>query len=161
VIRLQIQHLPGDATPKPLWLWHSGLDVTATGMDRLWQTFLRRSDIEHTFRFLKQTLGWTTPQVRSPETPDRWTWLIIAAHTQLRLARDIVEDKPRTWERKPAEPRKLSPARVRRAFRDIRPELDLPASAPKLATTGAGRPAGIRNKQKAPTQPVGKAPAAA
>lgn len=44
-------------------------------------------DIEHTFRMLKQTLGWTRPRRRDSAAADRWTWLILAAHTQLRLAR--------------------------------------------------------------------------
>ncbi len=43
---------------------------------------IRRFDLEHTFRFLKQTLGWTTPRVRHPEQADRWTWLAVAAFTQ-------------------------------------------------------------------------------
>lgn len=37
-------------------------------------------------------LGWTVPKVRDPHTADLWTWLIIAAHTQLRLARPLAED---------------------------------------------------------------------
>lgn len=44
-------------------------------------------DLEHTFRFAKQTLGWTTPKLRSPEAADRWTCILIVAHTQLRLVR--------------------------------------------------------------------------
>jgi hypothetical protein len=42
--------------------------------------------IEHTVRFAKQTLGWTTPRVRHPEQADWWTWLVLAAYAQLRLA---------------------------------------------------------------------------
>ena len=57
VIRLQVDRLPGDGTPKPLWLWFSGIGTEAADVDRLWQMFLRRFDLEHTFRFLKQTLG--------------------------------------------------------------------------------------------------------
>ena len=61
-------------------------------MDLLWQAFLRRFAIEHTFRLLKQTLGWTLPKLRDPHAADRWTWLIIATHTQLRLARPLAAD---------------------------------------------------------------------
>ena len=43
--------------------------------------------LEHTFRFFKQVLGWTAPKIRDPAAADRWTWLIIAAYAQLRLAR--------------------------------------------------------------------------
>jgi hypothetical protein len=32
-------------------------------------------------------MGWTTPRVRRPEQADRWSWLVVAAYTQLRLAR--------------------------------------------------------------------------
>jgi hypothetical protein len=60
--------------------------------------FLRRFDLEHTFRFLKQTVGWTKPRIRTPAAADRWTWLVIGAHTQLRLARHLVGDLRRPWE---------------------------------------------------------------
>lgn len=41
---------------------------------------------------IKQTLGWTAPKLREPDAADRWTWLVITAHTQLRLARPLAED---------------------------------------------------------------------
>jgi hypothetical protein len=58
---------------------------------RLFRAFLRRFDLEHTFRFLKRTLGWTRPRLRHPDQADRWTGLIIAAYTQLRLARYLAD----------------------------------------------------------------------
>ena len=88
-------------------------------MDRCWQSFLRRFDLEHTFRLFKQVLGWTAPKIRDPAAADRWTWLIIACHAQLRLARPLAADLRRPWER-PAPPGRLTPARVRRGFRNIR-----------------------------------------
>nr|WP_241961965.1 hypothetical protein [Rhodococcus opacus] len=57
----------------PVWLWCSDPGVSADELDRLWQLFLRRFDLEHTFRFFKQTLGWTAPRLRRPEPADRWT----------------------------------------------------------------------------------------
>src|SRR6266487_2417857 len=92
--------------------------------------------LEHTFRLFKQVLGWTAPKLRSPAAADRWTWLIIAAHTQLRLARPLAEDLRKPWER-PAAARRLTPARVRRDFRNIRTTATCPAGAPK---PGPGRP---------------------
>jgi hypothetical protein len=156
VIRLQVDRLPGDGTPKPLWLWFSNTAATAADTDRLWQIFLRRFDLEHTFRFLKQTLGWTKPRVRTPSAADRWTWLIIAAHTQLRLARDLTEDARRPWEKRCTRPGRLTPARVRRGFRNIRPTTALPASAPKPSRPGPGRPSGSRNTQRAARHDPGK-----
>jgi hypothetical protein len=155
LIRLQVEHLPGDRDPKPVWLWTSATDATAADVDRWWQSFLRRFDLEHTFRLLKQTLGWTAPKIRTPAAADRWTWLVIAAHTQLRLARPLAADLRRPWER-PAPAGRLTPARVRRSFRNIRPKAALPASAPKPTRPGPGRPTGSRNHQPAPSYDVGK-----
>jgi hypothetical protein len=155
LIRLQVAQLPGDRDPKPVWLWSSATGATAADVDRWWQAFLRRFDLEHTFRLLKQTLGWTAPKIRTPDAADRWTWLIIAAHTQLRLARPLAADLRRPWE-KPAPPGRLTPARVRRAFRNIRAKTTLPARAPKPSRPGPGRPPGSRNRQPAPRYDVGK-----
>lgn len=70
----------------------SGTHATPPDADRLWQAYLRHFDIEHTFRMFKQTLGWICPKIRTPEAADRWTWLILAADTQLRLARTLAAD---------------------------------------------------------------------
>jgi hypothetical protein len=155
LIRLQVEHLPGDRNPKPVWLWTSTTGATAADVDRWWQSFLRRFDLEHTFRLFKQTLGWTTPKIRTPAAADRWTWLLIAAHTQLRLARPLVVDLRRPWER-PTHPGRLTPARVRRGFRNIRPTTLLPARAPKPSRPGPGRPPGSRNRHLATSHDVGK-----
>lgn len=148
VIRLEVARLPSGAIPKPVWLWHSRIDVDSAMVDLLWQAFLRRFDIEHTFRLFKQTLGWTTPKLRTPEQADRWTWLILAAYTQLRLARPLATDLRRPWE-KPTKPDRMTPARVRRGFRHLRRQTTCPARAPKLSRPGPGRPAGHRNHQPA------------
>ena len=50
-------------------------------------------------RFLKQVLGCTAPKLRDPAAADRWTWLLIAAHTQLRLAAAIAADRRLPWQR--------------------------------------------------------------
>jgi hypothetical protein len=93
--------------------------------------------LEHTFRLFKQVLGWTAPKIRDPAAADRWTWLIIACHAQLRLARDLAADLRRPWER-PAPPGRLTPARVRRGFRNIRATSACPAGAPKPGKPGPG-----------------------
>lgn len=155
LIRLQVERLPGDRDPKPVWLWSSRLGIAPSDVDRLWQAFLRRFDLEHTFRLFKQTLGWTAPKIRTPDAADRWTWLVIAAHTQLCLARHLTEDLRRPWE-KPAAPGRLSPARVRRGFRNIRATITSPASAPKPGKPGPGRPPGSTNQRPAPRHHVGK-----
>lgn len=126
VVRLVVEKLPSGGVNKPVWLWWSGTGATETDVDRCWQSFLRRFDIEHTFRLFKQTLGWTKPRLRSSEAADRWTWLVIAAYAQLRLARPLATDLRRPWE-EPLEPNRLTPVRVRRGFRTCtrRPALRL------------------------------------
>ena len=157
LIRLQVDHLPGDRDPKPVWLWWSRTGASPADVDRLWQAFLRRFDLEHTFRLFKQVLGWTAPKIRDPRAADRWTWIIIACHAQLRLARQLAGDLRRPWE-KPAMPGRLTPARVRRGFRNIRAKTASPASAPKPGKPGPGRPPGSKNRRPATRHDVGKNP---
>jgi hypothetical protein len=80
VIRVDVEHLPKPTsrTKKTLWLWAAGPGLE---LDTCWRAYLRRFDIEHTFRFVKNTLGWTTPSLCNPEQADRWTWLVIVAYT--------------------------------------------------------------------------------
>ena len=39
LIRLQLDHLPGDRNPQPVWLWWSRTGATTADVDRLWQAF--------------------------------------------------------------------------------------------------------------------------
>jgi DDE superfamily endonuclease len=50
VIRVEVEHLPKPAarTNKTLWLWWSGPDLPDLAL--CWRAYLRRFDIEHTFR---------------------------------------------------------------------------------------------------------------
>jgi hypothetical protein len=113
LVLVEVSRLPRPTRePRKLWLWWAGSGEP--DLDLLWRTYVRRFDLEHTFRFLKQTLGWTTPRVRHPEQADRWSWLILAAYMQLRLARPCVEDLRLPWERRYA-PDHLTPLRVRRS----------------------------------------------
>jgi len=155
LIRLAVDHLPGDRNPKPVWLWWSATGAMPADIDRCWQAFLRRFDIEHTFRLFKQVPGWTAPAIRGAAAADRWTWLIIACYAQLRLARPLAADLRRPWE-KPAPPGRLTPARVRRGFRNIRATTACPAGAPKPGKPGPGRPPGSRNRHPAQRHNVGK-----
>ncbi len=150
-----IQLRPGRCDLRPLWLWAG---VTGAGPGEvavLWQAFLRRFDLEHTFRFFKQVLGWTAPKLRDPAAADRWTWLIIAAYTQLRLAAPLATDLRLPWQR-PAPPGTMTPARVRRGFRAVRETAGTPAAPPRPGKPGPGRPEGSKNRHKAPRHDVGK-----
>ena len=114
-------------------------------LDVCWRAYLRRFDIEHTFRFVKNTLAGRHHRCRS-RTGRPLDLARLAAYTQLRLAR-----RPRR--RPPAalgaamDPTTLTPARVRRGFRLLRASLGTPASPPKSVTPGPGRPKGTETAQ--------------
>jgi hypothetical protein len=97
----------------------------------------------------------STSSVRPAAAADRWTWLVIAVHTQLRLARPLAVDLRRPWER-PIAQQRLTPARGRRGFRNIHPIVASPAGAPKPGKPGPGRPLGSKNRRPAQHHDVGK-----
>jgi hypothetical protein len=142
IVQLTIEH-PEPGTPQTLWLWTAGPDDLEP--DLTWRAYLRRFAIEHTNRFIKQHLAWTTPAVRTPEQADRWSWLVAADYTQLRLAKPLVTDHRLPWE-KPLTTTTLTPTRVQRGFRSLTADLDTPARPPKPSRPGPGRPPGSRNQ---------------
>jgi hypothetical protein len=143
VVRVEVSRLPARSyPPQVLWLWWAG--PGRLDLDVLWRAYVRRFDLEQTLRFCKQMLGWTTPRVRHPAQADRWTWLVVAAYTQLRLARSWVADRRLPWER-PLDPPTLTPCRVRRALSALLPTISTPASAPKPCGRSPGRPKGRRS----------------
>jgi hypothetical protein len=156
IIRVQVERVPARTRPpKVLWLWWAG--PGELDLDLAWQAYIRRFDLEHTVRFCKQTLGWTTPRPRHPEQAERWTWLVLAGYAQLRLARQAAYDQWLPWERPRPQPR-LSPYRVRRGFPRLLCVLGSPAAAPKPSGCSSGRPKG-RASGPAARHPALKKPA--
>lgn len=147
VIRVELERLPGGGVPdRAMWLWHAGpvpLDLVT-----VFAAYQRRFDIEHFFRFCKQRLGWTRPAPMLPGTAQVWTWLVLVAYTQLRLARPVVADLRMSWE-KPAESGRCTPGRVRRDFRRVRGLVGTPANPPKPTRAGPGRPVGTTRPPRA------------
>ncbi len=144
LVLVEVERLPrGERRRKPrvLWLWWHGPEGTQPDLDLVWRSYVRRFDLEHTFRFLKQSMGWTSPRVRHPEQADRWTWLVLAAYTQLRLARARVADLRLPWERR-YDAGRLTPLRVHRVVSSLLVELGTPAKAPKPCGRSPGRPKG-------------------
>jgi hypothetical protein len=144
LVLVEVERLPrGERRrePRVLWLWWDGPEGTEPDLGLLWRAYARRFDLEHTFRFLKQTLGWTNPRFRHPEQADRWTWLVLAAFTQLRLARASVADMRLPWERR-YESGRLTPVRVHRVVSALLGQVGTPAKPPKPCGRSPGRPKG-------------------
>ena len=149
LVLLQVERLPRQTrAPKDVWLWWQGPPGAAPVLALVWRAYVRRFDLEHPFRFAKETLRWTALRVRHPQQADRWTALVLLAYTQLRLAQPIVADQRLPWER-PLHQQRLTPGRVRRQFCQLRAVLGTPASPPK----SAGRPtARTRGRRYRPAQ---------
>ncbi len=147
LVLVEVERLPrGERRrePRVLWLWWAGPEGTEADLGLLWRAYVRRFDLEHTFRFLKQTFGWTNPRFRYPEQADRWTWLVVAAFTQLRLGRASVADMRLPWERQ-YEAGRLTPTRVHRAVSTLLGRVGTPAKPPKPCGRSPGRPKGRRS----------------
>lgn len=119
-------------------LWSSKTGATPDDVDRFWQALLRRFDLEHIFRFAEQTLGWTTPKLRTPPGggpldlhPDR--------RSHPAPARPASPRRPPPAQGEPTTSDRLTPARV-----------------PKPRGIGPGRPPGAMNIHRASRHDVGK-----
>jgi hypothetical protein len=143
LLLLEVERLPRHTRPpEPMWLWWWG--PAAPDLALIWRVYLARFTLEHTFRFFKQSLGWTTPRLRYPDQADRWTGVLLLAYEQLRLARALVADCRLPWER-PLPARKLTPGRVWRAFPQLLVVLGSPVKMPKPCGRSPGRPRGARS----------------
>ena len=155
VIEGTLIRLSAPGRTEPMWLWAADPAAGDHLLRVIWQAYLRRFDLEHTFRFLKQKLGWTRPLLRDPAAADRWTWLLLACYAQLWLARDLAEITRLPWQPHQT-PQTMTPGRVLAGFRCARETAGTPARTAKPATPGPGRPKGSKNKRKPPSYPVGK-----
>jgi hypothetical protein len=161
LIRLEVAHLPRPTkAAEPLWFWWSG--PHPPDLAELWQAHVARFALEHTFRFFKRTLKWTTPKLRAPQAADRWTWLLLLAYVQLRLARDQVADIRLPWQ-PPLPPERRTPARVRRSFSQVLAQLGSPVNMPNPCGRSPGRPKSKRSPPaprfaSSTTFPVGARP---
>jgi len=72
----------------PLWLVWVG--ERTLPLETVWFKYLRRFGVDHWYRFVKQRLHWTLPNLRTPEQCERWSDLMPLMSWQLWLTRDLV-----------------------------------------------------------------------
>ncbi|GCB53137.1 hypothetical protein SNL152K_10494 [Streptomyces sp. NL15-2K] len=163
LIRLEVDHLPGGHDPLPVWLWSSATGTTGEDVDLRWQAFLRRFDLEHTFRMMKQTLGWIRPRLRVPGAGGPVDLAVrrrpyadpSPARGRCRLAAAMGADLRGPWEG-PAECGRLARACVRRGLRNVGSHLVCSVRAPKPVRPGPGGLLGSRNQCPAACYGVGR-----
>ena len=158
IIRIQLGAYAPQAhrtgAPKPLWLiWHGA--ALPEDLTFFWRAYGRRFAIEHAFRFLKQELGWTRLRPRSPETAERWSWLLAAGLWQLWLARSEAAAVRLPWDHAPRADRSPSPGQVRRAIAAVLLALGTPVPPPRPRGKSPGRQGG-QCPGRAPRHPAQK-----
>ena len=128
---------------KPLWLaWH-GKEMP--GLIEVVKLYLRRFTIEHWYRFAKQRLHWTLPNLGTKEQCDRWSDLMPMMTWELWLAREIVVDNPLPWQKPQVN---LAPGRVAQSFGTVIAMIGTPARSPKPRGKSSGWQKGrIRTKK--------------
>lgn len=117
------------------------LGKTMPTLDQLWHKYLRRFALEHWYRFAKQRLYWTQPQLSSTQAAERWSDLMPLLTWELWLAREACIDSPLPWQ---STQDKLSPGRVAQAFPLILAAIGTPAEHPKTRGKSPGRSPGHR-----------------
>jgi hypothetical protein len=113
-------------TGKPVWLVWVGESMPP--LDQIWQLYCRRFGVDHWFRFAKQRLHWTLPNLSTAKQAERWSDLMPLLTWQLWLARDLVGDRPLPWQKPQTH---LTPGRVAQSMSALFTQLGTPAQVPK------------------------------
>lgn len=110
----------------PLWLAWVG--ERKLPLAKVWLQYLRRFSVDHWYRFAKQRLHWTLPNLRTPEQSQRWSDLMPLMSWQLWLAKDLVVENRLPWQ---AATINLTPGRVAQSMISVLVEIGTPAQSPK------------------------------
>ena len=110
----------------PLWLAWVG--ARTLPLEQVWFKYLRRFGVDHWYRFAKQRLHWTLPNLRTPEQSQRWSDLMPLMSWQLWLAKDLVVENRLPWQ---AATINLTPGRVAQSMISVLVEIGTPAQSPK------------------------------
>jgi hypothetical protein len=140
IIRVEVVK-PHSGKRKFQVLWLAWVAPTMPELKSFWRLYLRRFALEHWYRFAKQRLHWTQPQLSSTQASQRWSLLVVLMSWQLGLACQECQDTPLPWQ-SPQDT--LTPGRVAQAFASILVAIGTPAKAPKTRGKSPGRSTGDR-----------------
>jgi hypothetical protein len=134
----------------PLWLAWVG--ERTLPLETVWFKYLRRFGVDHWYRFAKQRLHWTLPNLRTPEQCERWSDLMPLMSWQLWLARDLVVENILPWQSATID---LTPGRVAQSMLSVLVDIGTPAKMPKQRGKSPGWETG-KVRTKAPCYPTVK-----
>ena len=134
----------------PLWLAWVG--ERTLPLETVWFKYLRRFGVDHWYRFIKQRLHWTLPNLRTPEQSERWSDLMPLMSWQLWLARDLVVENILPWQSATIN---LTPGRVAQSMWSVLVDIGTPAKLPKHRGKSPGWETG-KVRTKAPCYPTVK-----
>jgi hypothetical protein len=135
---------------RPLWLVWVGEQFLA--LEKVWQEYLRRFGVDHWYRFVKQRLHWTLPNLSTPTQCERWSDLMPLMTWQLWLARDLVTDHHLPWQ-SPQD--NLTPGRVAQSMFSLLVEIGSPTTLPKPRGKSPGWKKGQKRVSRK-TYPIAK-----
>jgi hypothetical protein len=130
-----------------VWVGEQFLDLEA-----VWSQYARRFGVDHWYRFAKQRLHWTLPNLSTTQQCERWSNLMPLMTWQLWLAKDLVQDYHLPWQSKLEN---LTPGRAAQSVFKLLVEIGSPTTLPKTRGKSPGWKKGQkRNKRK--TYPLAK-----
>jgi hypothetical protein len=134
----------------PLWLVWVG--ERTLPLETVWFKYLRRFGVDHWYRFAKQRLHWTLPNLRTPEQSERWSDLMPLMSWQLWLAKDLVIENRLPWQSATID---LTPGRVAQSMFSVLVDIGTPTKIPKPRGKSPGWETG-KVRTKAPSYPTVK-----
>jgi hypothetical protein len=143
---------------RPLWIAMLGKRRKEISINEGFTNYMDRYDIEHFFRFTKNSLLMNKYQSPDYKHEEVWWKLVSVAYLQLYFAREDVISTPEPWERyleefKDKEKKLSSPSQTQRGFNKILQVIGTPAKLPVPRGNPTGRICG-KTQEKRKRNPV-------
>lgn len=133
-------------------LWLAWVGERTLPLATVWIKYLRRFGIDHWYRFVKQRLHWTLPNLSTPEPCERWSDLMPLMSWQLWLAKDLVVETRLPWQ---SASMNLPPGRVAQSMFSVLVKIGTPARPPKPRGKSPGWKKGNK-RTRSPRYPIAK-----
>jgi len=140
---------------RPLWLMLAGKRRKEITAKQAANSYRRRYDIEHYFRFGKQKLHLIDSQTSETRHEESWQWIALLGYTMLYHGSCLAKAISYPWEKRKVCVilSKQRPTQVQRDYARIIRGIGTPACIPKPRGKSPGRQCGMTGTRK-PVQPI-------